>query len=300
MKTSKWILGTIYALCFSVLVGVLGTCDLQKDDSPDSIEAYYKLEATGSGAEISIVAGFFTSYTLDGLEPIGSWGSNSYSGESLWEKEILDEEVGSLKTGHEYIGLFVEAINKAGDVGPLTTKIAYVDKNFTEWPPADGSIISNISIVYAPFWTPSDPLPDFPHPLPPYSSVICTELYRQGLMDENIFEADQAFGSHLRADHNDVLVGYHLWAKPVVKWMQKSERVTKVVAFIAKPWSYEMAYRMGARDKGTFVGKILMDVGVPVCRTIGRAMIWAGNISPHDDADGHEDSCPREFTIPTE
>ena len=96
-------------------------------------------------------------------------------------------------------------------------------------------------------------------------------------MDEAIWKADEAFGSYLRDHHRDVLLGYQLWAKPVVKWMQKSKTVTKIVAFVATPWSYEMAYRMGARDKGSFAGRILMDVGVPVCRAIGWAAIWAGH-----------------------
>jgi len=137
-------------------------------------------------------------------------------------------------------------------------------------------------------------------PRPPIMKVICTELHRQGLMDETIWKADEAFGQDLSDNHRDVLLGYQLWAKPVVKWMQKSTTVTRIVASIATPWSYEMAYRMGARDKGSVEGKILMFVGVPVCRAIGRVMIWAGNMSPRDDADDHEDPCSGEFVIPTE
>ena len=91
-------------------------------------------------------------------------------------------------------------------------------------------------------------------------------------MDEAIWKADEAFGNYLKENQRDVLLGYQLWAKTVVKWMQKSETVTRVVDFFAKPWSYEMAYRMGARDKGSFAGRILMDVGVPICGIIGRSM----------------------------
>lgn len=119
-------------------------------------------------------------------------------------------------------------------------------------------------------WRPSGP--------PSNVKVICAELHRQGLMDETIYRADEAFGTYLRDNHRDVLLGYHLWAKPVVRWMQKSKAVTKIVASVATPWSYEMAYRMGARAEGTFGGKILMDVGVPVCRTIGRAATWVNGL----------------------
>jgi hypothetical protein len=111
------------------------------------------------------------------------------------------------------------------------------------------------------------------------NKVICAELHRQGLMDDAIYAADEAFGRYLRYNQHDVLLGYQLWAKPVAQWMQKSRMVTNIVASLATPWSYEMAYRMGARDKGNAEGKILMDIGVPVCRAIGRAMIWIENVS---------------------
>jgi hypothetical protein len=103
-------------------------------------------------------------------------------------------------------------------------------------------------------------------------TVICTELHRQGLMDEAIFKADEAFGRYLRDNQKEVLIGYHFWARPIVRLMQKSHGFAQIVNVLAKPWSYEMAYRVGARDKGSFVGKILMDVGVPVCRIIGRVV----------------------------
>jgi hypothetical protein len=113
-------------------------------------------------------------------------------------------------------------------------------------------------------------------PIPGGETVICTELHRQGLMDETIFKADDAFGRYLRKNQKEVLIGYHCWAKPVVSFMQKSHIFTQIVNVLAKPWTIEMAYRIGPRDKGSFAGTILMDVGVPICRMIGRAVIWAG------------------------
>jgi hypothetical protein len=101
-------------------------------------------------------------------------------------------------------------------------------------------------------------------------------------MDEAVFKADEAFGRYLRDNQKDVLIGYHFWAKPVVSFMQKSRAFTQIVNVLARPWSYEMAYRIGARDKGNFAGKILMEVGVPVCRTIGRVVIWARKTRVHD------------------
>jgi len=95
--------------------------------------------------------------------------------------------------------------------------------------------------------------------------IICTELYRQGLLDEATYRADQAFGATM-----DPLVmrGYHLWAPTVVSLMRRSRVVTMVVATVARPWAREMACRMGARADGSLVGAWLMAAGIPLCRAL--------------------------------
>lgn len=97
-------------------------------------------------------------------------------------------------------------------------------------------------------------------------SIICTELYQQGLMDESVYQADEAFGRSLSPV---TLRGYHIWARPIVSLMQKSSAFTSFVHTIATPWAHEMAYQMGARDKGSFVGKVLMIIGLPVSWLVG-------------------------------
>jgi len=51
--------------------------------------------------------------------------------------------------------------------------------------------------------------------------------------------------------------------------MQKSKAFTNWVDTIAKPWTYEMAHLMGAREEGDLAGKVLMSVGLVVCLLIG-------------------------------
>lgn len=100
-------------------------------------------------------------------------------------------------------------------------------------------------------------------------SVICHELYRQGLMDEVIHQADQKFGYFMKNHLVLVVDGYQFWAKPIVKVMQRSKSVTKLVNCLAKPWAKEMAYRMGAIPKGDIIGAVIMGIGVPMCGLIG-------------------------------
>jgi hypothetical protein len=100
--------------------------------------------------------------------------------------------------------------------------------------------------------------------------VICTELYEQGLMTKEVFEADQRFGSLQDAE---TMAGYHIWAKPIVKLMKQSKLITWVVHKIATPWAKQMAFEMGVIDRPSLIGTVMMTVGLPVCRFIGGLIV---------------------------
>jgi hypothetical protein len=92
--------------------------------------------------------------------------------------------------------------------------------------------------------------------------VICTELYSQGYMSEKIRSADEEYGLMMLETRPHVMIGYHLWAIPVVRMMKKSKNFTRAVWFFAKPWANQMAYEMGVLEKGNIIGKILMEIGI--------------------------------------
>jgi RHS repeat-associated protein len=100
-------------------------------------------------------------------------------------------------------------------------------------------------------------------------SIICTELHRQGLMPDDIYRADEAFGKLLREKCPLVLKGYYFWARPVVQHMRESKAFTKIVHMIAKPWYLEMAHIIDKKHEGSFAGKMLMVIGIPICGLIG-------------------------------
>lgn len=97
-------------------------------------------------------------------------------------------------------------------------------------------------------------------------SVICNELYRMGHMPEHIWRADQDFALTVPAD---VVMGYHFWAKPAVRWMRRSGFAVWLARTIALPWAEHMAYCMGATERDNRIGGIIMALGWPVCRAIG-------------------------------
>lgn len=97
--------------------------------------------------------------------------------------------------------------------------------------------------------------------------IICAELFRQGLLPLNWYEADERFG---RMVSIHVLEGYQLWARHIVRMMRRSRMFTGAVYVIAKPWAKHMAFRMGVVEEDSFLGAILMAIGVSVCGILGH------------------------------
>lgn len=103
-----------------------------------------------------------------------------------------------------------------------------------------------------------------------FPTVICTELYRQKITSKRMLMADLKFGKWVIENDPYTYIGYHQWAPHVVRLMRKSKFFTKFVCIFALPWQKEMAYRVGFLKKGNLFGYVLMEMGVPVCRYIGK------------------------------
>jgi hypothetical protein len=119
------------------------------------------------------------------------------------------------------------------------------------------------------------------------SKIICAKLYDFGLMDQNIWVADQAYGQWLRKKDRTVYRGYVRWARIVTAWMDgkgpnympwivdadkrsaaQKAAITDMAIKIGTPWSEHMAYLMGALPEDNVQGRILMEIGKPICRFV--------------------------------
>lgn len=127
------------------------------------------------------------------------------------------------------------------------------------------------------------------------AKIICTKLYQLGLMDQDIYQADQAFGADLAQSHPDIYNGYRAWADIVVDWMSGSGpnmmpwmddarriELSKQWSIswaqdIATPWAEEMAHNMGIKKQGSFAGKLITAAGMPICKAVG---MWQRLIGP--------------------
>jgi hypothetical protein len=123
-------------------------------------------------------------------------------------------------------------------------------------------------------------------------SIICTKLHELGHLPDDIYQADELFGKMIRETEPEVYDGYLSWAEIVVDWMNgkgpdfmfwirdKEKRalaqqklVTDWTVKIATPWAEHMAFAMGKRESDNRAGRILMKIGMPISRFLGKRKI---------------------------
>lgn len=97
-------------------------------------------------------------------------------------------------------------------------------------------------------------------------TVICTELYHQGLLLPSLYEHPAA-AAHFSSLHSNTIRGYHFWALPVVAWMQKSPALSRALLPIAHG-----RYVQVTTGKYTFSGVLTIHVGQPICFVIGSIL----------------------------
>lgn len=98
-------------------------------------------------------------------------------------------------------------------------------------------------------------------------SVICTELYRQGYMDLATYAKDAEYGRQLYKESPEIVIGYHFWAKPIVKLMKKSPIFTKIISYPALKWARHIA-----NEENSIFGILAVNIGQPICGIIGKLL----------------------------
>tara|TARA_Y100000310_G_scaffold322273_1_gene381124 strand:+ start:291 stop:803 length:513 start_codon:yes stop_codon:yes gene_type:complete len=99
-------------------------------------------------------------------------------------------------------------------------------------------------------------------------TIICTELHRQGLVDDNLYAGDIITSAEIP---NWILEGYRLWARPVVRRMRRSKRFTRVVKVLAQPVINQLANFSGFSCWSP-IGVAMLALGLPICGAIGAGL----------------------------
>jgi len=96
-------------------------------------------------------------------------------------------------------------------------------------------------------------------------TVICTELYDQGKLSAELYTAGH---DHFLSLHPNTVAGYQIWARKVVKLMQKSERLSN--------WLLPIVVSRYLMTTGllpvTFWGLATIYIGQPICFVIGSCL----------------------------
>lgn len=105
-------------------------------------------------------------------------------------------------------------------------------------------------------------------------SVICTEIYRQGLMPKEWYLVDQKVGQRYWHEDPDVIIGYHAWGIPIAKMMKKSKIITFLAKGLALTWAKEMYAQECDIKLSTKSGRFLCNYGPKLCKFIGKKKSW--------------------------
>lgn len=105
---------------------------------------------------------------------------------------------------------------------------------------------------------------------PPHTgTVICTELYRQGYITQIQLSLENVWINKYM--DNTIYTGYRAWADWVVKGMKKSKTFSNFVALFGKAFVQECNhYAAPSTYKCNILGKIVIHIGIPICRLIGQ------------------------------
>ena len=93
------------------------------------------------------------------------------------------------------------------------------------------------------------------------NKIICNELYRQGYLSEELWNADERYGDMMFDKDPRLVIGYQMWARKVVKFMKENPNNTKLAYWLFKPWTEYMGYKMGVVEKPTLRGRFTNWIG---------------------------------------
>ena len=93
------------------------------------------------------------------------------------------------------------------------------------------------------------------------NKIICNELYRQGFLSEELWDADERYGEMMFEKDPKLVIGYQMWARKVVKYMRKNPNNTKFAYWLFKPWTEYMGYKMGIVKTSTTKGRLTNWIG---------------------------------------
>jgi len=89
-----------------------------------------------------------------------------------------------------------------------------------------------------------------------FGSVICTALYKRGMLTRQVWHGAQLYGRDV-AD-KDMYQAYLIWGKPIADAIKKHKWFAKIAAPIFVPWAHELAIHAGEKTAvSTLLGRTM-------------------------------------------
>jgi len=99
--------------------------------------------------------------------------------------------------------------------------------------------------------------------------VICTELYKQGKLNRELYRMDVMYTARHLSD--TTVRGYHYWAIPMVTRMRTSTFLTNVFKYLTVARAKEIAYivKPEKHKERSLLGYLIKNIGEAICFSIG-------------------------------
>ncbi len=99
--------------------------------------------------------------------------------------------------------------------------------------------------------------------------VICTELYKQGKLNRELYRMDVMYTARHLSD--TTVRGYHYWAIPMVTRMRTSTFLTNFFKYLTVARAKEIAYivKPEKHKKRSLLGYLIKNIGEAICFSIG-------------------------------
>ena len=109
-----------------------------------------------------------------------------------------------------------------------------------------------------------------------FGSVICTALYKRGMLTRQVWHGAQTYGRDVAPDN--VYLAYIMWGSPIARAITKSELFAKIVAPIFIPWAHELAVLAGEKTaKSTLFGRTVFRVTYAFSWVMGKVIKQRGS-----------------------
>jgi hypothetical protein len=100
--------------------------------------------------------------------------------------------------------------------------------------------------------------------------IICTKLNAMGLLNDEVYAADEKFGRWVLRNHPDAMFGYLAWASYVVRLLNALPFIAYIIAPAVRAWANQMAFEYdNSIGKPSFFGKAIMSIGWQFSKLIG-------------------------------